>query len=180
MFLYLLPKLPKACPSFAQVIPIAMTSIESPKEKTVHSCSLLLCFLRRPCLVLKKHLIFPHTDLGIARLTWNLVKRCLAVTFIHSPSQNNEPWKKYIQEALNQGYIRPSVSPAASSFFFGAKKDGGLRPCIDYRALNKIPIKFRYPLPLVPTSLEQLRGASIFTKLDLRSAYNLIRIRDGG
>ncbi len=60
-----------------------------------------------------------------------------------------------------------------------AKKDGGLRPCIDYRALNKITVKFRYPLPLVPAALEQLRRARVFTKLDLRSAYNLIRIREG-
>ncbi|KAK3523236.1 hypothetical protein QTP86_024517 [Hemibagrus guttatus] len=69
--------------------------------------------------------------------------------------------EEYIKEALAQGYIHPSTSPAASSFFFVAKKDGGLRPCIDYRAL------------------EHLCGATIFTKLDLRSAYNLIRIREG-
>ncbi|KAK3555087.1 hypothetical protein QTP86_008044 [Hemibagrus guttatus] len=87
--------------------------------------------------------------------------------------------EEYIKEALAQGYIRPSTSPAASSFFFVAKKDGGLRPCIDYRALNHITVKFRYPLPLVPAALEHLRGATIFTKLDLRSAYNLIRIRKG-
>ncbi len=85
----------------------------------------------------------------------------------------------YIEEALRQGYIVPSTSPAASSFFFVAKKDGGLRPCIDYRKLNEITVKFRYPLPLVPTALEQLRGAIIFTKLDLRSAYKLIRISEG-
>ncbi|KAK3548264.1 hypothetical protein QTP70_007188 [Hemibagrus guttatus] len=85
----------------------------------------------------------------------------------------------YIKEALAQGYIRPSTSPAASSFFFVAKRDGGLRPCIDYRALNWITVKFQYPLPLVPAALEHLRGATIFTKLDLRSAYNLIRIREG-
>ncbi len=60
-----------------------------------------------------------------------------------------------------------------------AKKDGGLRPCIDYRALNKITVKFRHPLPLVPAALEQLRGARVFTKLDLRSTYNLIRICEG-
>ncbi|KAK3520974.1 hypothetical protein QTP86_001847 [Hemibagrus guttatus] len=60
-----------------------------------------------------------------------------------------------------------------------AKKDSDLRPCIDYRALNKITVKFRYPLPLVPSALEHLRGATVFTKLDLRSAYNLIRIREG-
>ncbi len=87
--------------------------------------------------------------------------------------------EEYIEEALKQGYIISSTSPAASSFFFVAKKDGGLRPCIDYRKLNKITVKFRYPLSLVPATLEQLRGATIFTKLDLRSTYNLIRIRKG-
>ncbi|KAL0150076.1 hypothetical protein M9458_054735, partial [Cirrhinus mrigala] len=87
--------------------------------------------------------------------------------------------EEYIKEALSQGYIRPSTSPAASSFFFVSKKDGGLRPCIDYRAINRYTVKFRYPLPLVPAALEQLCTARIFTKLDLRSAYNLIRIREG-
>ena len=87
--------------------------------------------------------------------------------------------EEYIEEALRQDYIRPSTSPAASSFFFVGKKDGGLRPCIDYRTLNNSTVKYRYPLPLVPAALEQLCGAQIFTKLDLRSAYNLIRIRKG-
>ncbi|KAK3506401.1 hypothetical protein QTP70_016614, partial [Hemibagrus guttatus] len=87
------------------------------------------------------------------------------------------------------GIHRGSLSPGLHSplhvpcclefFFFLAKKDGGLRPCIDYRALNKITVKFRYPLPLVPVALERLRGATVFSKLDLRSAYNLIRIREG-
>uniref|UniRef100_A0A8C2JGB1 ribonuclease H n=1 Tax=Cyprinus carpio TaxID=7962 RepID=A0A8C2JGB1_CYPCA len=86
--------------------------------------------------------------------------------------------REYTEEALRQGYIRPSTSPAAASFFFVPKKDGGLRPCIDYRALNKITVKFSYPLPLVPSSLEKLRNACLFTKLGLRSAYNLIRIRE--
>ncbi len=87
--------------------------------------------------------------------------------------------EEYIQEALRQGFICPSTSPAASSFFFVSKKDGGLRPCIDYRILNSQTVKFPYPLPLVPAALEELRGARIFSKLDLRSAYNLIRIRPG-
>ncbi|KAL0177702.1 hypothetical protein M9458_026596, partial [Cirrhinus mrigala] len=87
--------------------------------------------------------------------------------------------EEYIKEALSQGYIRPSTSPAASSFFFVSKKDGGLRPCIDYRAINRYTVKFRYPLPFVPAALEQLRTARIFTKLDLRSAYSLIWIREG-
>ncbi len=67
--------------------------------------------------------------------------------------------EEYIYEALQRGFIHSSTSPAASSFFFGAKNDGGLRPCIDYRSLNSQTIKFIYPLPLVPAALEELRGA---------------------
>ncbi|KAK3544484.1 hypothetical protein QTP86_013146 [Hemibagrus guttatus] len=85
----------------------------------------------------------------------------------------------YIEGALAAGHIRPSTSPAAAGFFFFEKKDGGLRPCIDYRGLNAITVRYPYPLPLVPAALEQLRGARVFTKLDLQSAYNLVRIREG-
>ncbi|KAL0187602.1 hypothetical protein M9458_014701, partial [Cirrhinus mrigala] len=91
----------------------------------------------------------------------------------------SEAMKAYIEEELAKGFIRPSTSPASAGFFFVKKKDGGLRPCIDYRGLNEITVKFRYPLPLVPAALEQLRSARYFTKLDLRNAYNLIRIREG-
>ncbi len=87
--------------------------------------------------------------------------------------------KSYIEEELAKGFIRPSTSPASAGFFFVKKKDGRLRPCIDYRSLNDLTVKFRYPLPLVPAALEQLRTAKYFTKLDLRNAYNLIRIREG-
>ncbi|KAI2643996.1 Transposon Tf2-6 polyprotein [Labeo rohita] len=87
--------------------------------------------------------------------------------------------EEYIDEAVDSGFIRPSTSPAAAGFFFVSKKDGGLRSCIDYRGLNNVTVKFRYPLPLVPPALEQLREATIYTKLDLRSAYNLIRIKEG-
>lgn len=85
----------------------------------------------------------------------------------------------YIEESLAAGIIRPSTSPAGAGFFFVGKKDGGLRPCIDYRGLNKITIRNRYPLPLMSTAFEMLQGASIFTKLDLRNAYHLVRIRQG-
>ncbi|KAL0153155.1 hypothetical protein M9458_051542, partial [Cirrhinus mrigala] len=91
----------------------------------------------------------------------------------------DQAMEEYIKEALDSGFIRPSTSPAAAGFFFVSKKDGGLRPCIDYRGLNNVTVKFRYPLPLVPSALEQLREATIYTKLDLRSAYNLIRIKEG-
>ncbi len=85
---------------------------------------------------------------------------------------------------VHKGGLKSGVQPsvhltAASSFFFVAKMDGGLRPCIDYRVLNDQTVKFTYPLPLVPAALEELRESCIFIKLDLRSAYNLIRIRRG-
>ncbi|KAI2657028.1 Transposon Tf2-6 polyprotein [Labeo rohita] len=91
----------------------------------------------------------------------------------------SEAMEHYIQEELAKGFIRHSTSPASAGFFFVKKKDGGLRPCIDYRALNEVTVKYRYPLPLVPPALEQLRSARYYTKLDLRSAYNLIHIREG-
>ncbi|KAI2665737.1 Retrotransposon-like protein 1 [Labeo rohita] len=70
----------------------------------------------------------------------------------------DQAMEDYIEEALESGFIRVSTSPAAAGFFFVSKKDGGLRPCIDYRGLNNVTVKFRYPLPLVPPALEQLRG----------------------
>ena len=85
----------------------------------------------------------------------------------------------YIKDALSTGFIRPSTSPAGAGFFFVGKKDGGLRPCIDYRGLNKITIRNRYPLPLISTAFDLLQGATIFSKLDLRNAYHLVRIRQG-
>ncbi len=85
--------------------------------------------------------------------------------------------EEYLQEALNQGFIWPSISPLASSFFVD-KKDGGLWPCIDYRTLNYQMMKLPYPLPLVPAALEELRGARMFSKLVLRSAYSLVSIRE--
>jgi len=85
----------------------------------------------------------------------------------------------YLQECLAEGLIRPSQSPVAAAFFFVKKKDGDLRPCIDYRLLNNITIKNKYPLPLMSSNFEPLIGATIFTKLDLRSAYHLMRIREG-
>ncbi|KAI2654015.1 Transposon Tf2-9 polyprotein [Labeo rohita] len=69
--------------------------------------------------------------------------------------------------------------PAGAGFFFVGKKDGSLRPCIDYRGLNNITVKNTYPLPLISSAFERLQGASVFTKLDLRNAYHLVRIRRG-
>ncbi|CAJ0944253.1 unnamed protein product [Ranitomeya imitator] len=87
--------------------------------------------------------------------------------------------RSYVKESLEKGHIWPSSSPLGASFFFVAKKDGSLRPCIDYRLLNKIMVKFQYPLPLLTDLFAQIKGASWFTKIDLRGAYNLVRIKQG-
>src|SRR6201996_6893797 len=86
---------------------------------------------------------------------------------------------KFIDENLAKGYIRPSKSPMASPFFFVNKKDGKLRPCQDYRKLNKGTIKNAYPLPLISELIDQLKGARYFTKLDIRWGYNNVCIKDG-
>ena len=85
----------------------------------------------------------------------------------------------YITESLASGIIRPSSSPVAAGFFFVAKKDGSLRPCIDYRQLNTITVKNKYPIPLLSSTFEPLMHATVFTKVDLRNAYHLVRIREG-
>ncbi|KAL3973506.1 potassium voltage-gated channel Eag-related subfamily H member 3 [Sarotherodon galilaeus] len=87
--------------------------------------------------------------------------------------------EKYISESLEAGLIRPSSSPLAAGFFFVGKKDGSLRPCIDYQGLNDITVRNKYPLPLISSAFETLQEATVFTKLDLRSAYHLVRIRRG-
>ena len=84
--------------------------------------------------------------------------------------------EEYIRSSLAAGIIRPSSSPAGAGFFFVGKKDKSLRPCIDYRGLNNITVKNRYPLPLLSSAFEMLQEATVFSKLDLRNAYHLVRI----
>jgi hypothetical protein len=80
--------------------------------------------------------------------------------------------KLQLKEMMDKGYIRPSVSPWGASVLFLKKKDGTLRLCIDYRQLNKVTIKNKYPLPRIDDLFDQLGGASIFSKIDLRSGYH--------
>lgn len=84
--------------------------------------------------------------------------------------------REYINTALEKGWIRPSTSPAGAPILFAPKKDGSLRLCVDYRGLNNITIKNRYPLPLVGEIMDRLSGATIYTQLDLRNAYHRLRI----
>ncbi|KAL0534387.1 hypothetical protein IC582_028677 [Cucumis melo] len=86
--------------------------------------------------------------------------------------------KVQLQELLDKGFIRPSVSPWGALVLFVKKKDGAMHLCIDYRELNKVTIKNRYPLPRIDDLFDQLQGATIFSKIDLRSGYHQLRIRD--
>ena len=74
---------------------------------------------------------------------------------------------EFIDEQLAKGYICPSISPYALSFFFIKKKDGKLRPVQDYRNINKWTVRNQYPLPLITTLIRELGGAMIYTKLDI-------------
>jgi hypothetical protein len=89
-----------------------------------------------------------------------------------------ETLRKYINEQLAKGFIRPSTSPYGSPVLFVKKPSGALRLCVDYRALNKQTIKNRYPLPLISEMLDRVGKAKYFTKIDLRDAFNLIRCKD--
>ena len=85
--------------------------------------------------------------------------------------------KKRSKELLDKGFIRPSSSPWGTPVLFVKKKDGSLRLCIDYRQLNKVTIKNKYPLPMIDDLFDQLQGARCFSKIDLRSGYHHLRIR---
>jgi hypothetical protein len=85
--------------------------------------------------------------------------------------------KTQLQELLDMRFIRPSVSSRGAPVLFVKKKDGSMRLCIDYRELNKITIKNRYPLPWIDNLFDQLKGARVFSKIDLRSGYHQLRIK---
>ncbi|CAL8465899.1 g5435 [Coccomyxa elongata] len=90
-----------------------------------------------------------------------------------------EECRKQIRELQDKGHIRPSTSPYGAPILFVKKKDGSFRMCIDYRALNKATIKNAYPMPRIDDLLDRLKGATVFSKMDLRSGYHQVRIREG-
>ncbi|GKD00368.1 putative reverse transcriptase domain-containing protein [Tanacetum coccineum] len=85
-----------------------------------------------------------------------------------------------LQELSNKGFIRPSSSPWGAPVLFVKKKDGSFRMCIDYRELNKLTVKNRYPLPRIDDLFNQLQGSSVYSKIDLRSGYHQLRVREKG
>ncbi|KAJ0824772.1 putative nucleotidyltransferase, Ribonuclease H [Helianthus annuus] len=94
-----------------------------------------------------------------------------------APSEMQE-LSTQLQELLDKGFIRPSFSPWGAPVLFVKKKDGTMRMCIDYRELNKLTIKNRYPLPRIDDLFDQLQGSSYYSKIDLRSGYHQLRIQE--
>lgn len=104
----------------------------------------------------------------------------LPTSCLHNLSRpERESLETYICDSLAAGLIRRSSSPVGAGFFFVEKKDKTLRPGIDYRGLNNITVKNKYPLPLIDSAFEPLHNATVFSKLDLCKAYHLIRIKEG-
>ncbi|GJX55749.1 putative reverse transcriptase domain-containing protein [Tanacetum coccineum] len=94
-----------------------------------------------------------------------------------APSEMQE-LSNQLQELADQGFIRPSTSPWGAPVLFVKKKDGSFRMCIDYRELNKLTVKNRYPLPRIDDLFDQLQGSSVYSKINLRSSYHQLRVRD--
>ena len=85
--------------------------------------------------------------------------------------------EKQLQDYVDKGFIKPSNSPWASPILLVKKKDGSMRLCVDYRALNNLTIKNKFPIPRMEDLFDQLEGAKYFTKIDLRSGYHQVRIK---
>ncbi|KAJ9548055.1 LOW QUALITY PROTEIN: hypothetical protein OSB04_020598 [Centaurea solstitialis] len=94
-----------------------------------------------------------------------------------APSEMKEMMSQ-LRELLDKGFIRPSSSPWGASVLFVKKKDGSMRMCIDYRELNKVTIKNKYHLPRIDDLFDQLQGATYFSKIDLRSGYHQLKVRE--
>ncbi|GJY16246.1 putative reverse transcriptase domain-containing protein [Tanacetum coccineum] len=94
-----------------------------------------------------------------------------------APSEIKE-LSKQLQELFDKGFIRPSSSPWGAPVLFVKKKNGSFRMCIDYRKLNKLTVKNRYPLPRIDDLFDQLQGSIIYSKIDLRSGYHQLRVRE--
>ncbi|GKC25848.1 putative reverse transcriptase domain-containing protein [Tanacetum coccineum] len=129
--------------------------------------------------------VFPEDLLGLppvrqVEVQIDLIPGAAPVTqapYRLAPSEMQE-LSNQLQELAEQGFIRPNTSPWRAPILFVKNKDGSFRMCIDYRELNKLTIKNRYPLPRIDDLFDQLQSSSVYSKIDVRSGYHQLRVRD--
>ncbi|GKA20883.1 putative reverse transcriptase domain-containing protein [Tanacetum coccineum] len=162
---------------------------ERPNEKVRHIVSAKAKEQRREELVVVRDFpeVFPK-DLSGLPPSWE-IKFCIelvpgAISVAKSPYRlapsEIEEFSGQLKELQDKGFIRPSSSPWGAPVLFVKKKDGYFRMCIDYRELNKLTIKNRYPLPRIDDLFDQLEGSQYFSKIDLRSGYHQLRVHKDG
>nr|GFB32788.1 reverse transcriptase [Tanacetum cinerariifolium] len=121
------------------------------------------------------HAVFVLFDTGA---THSVISSAFASRITTTPTLLDHELKDQLQELLERGFIHPSVSPWDAPVLFVKKKDGSMRLCIDYHELNKITIRNCYPLPRIDDLFDQLQGAMHFSKIDLRSGYHQLRVKE--
>ena len=120
----------------------------------------------------------PHRDIDLA------IELRLGTEPLYGPIYPLSPWelailKEFLEENLAKGFIQESKSPVGALILFAPKKDGSLKLCVDYRGLNSITVKNRYPLLLITEIIDRVTGAKYFSKIDLKDVYYRLRIKAG-
>ncbi|KAL0332911.1 UNVERIFIED_CONTAM: Transposon Tf2-12 polyprotein [Sesamum calycinum] len=148
-----------------QIVPVCVISAIEARQLMLEGCEAYLA-----------HVIDAEKR---SRLYRNSTRSCpISIAPYRMAQVELQELKKQLEELLEKGFVRPSTSPWGAPVLFVKKKDGSMRLCVDYRQLNRVTVKNKYPLPRIDDLLDQLKGATTFSKIDLRSGYWQLRIEE--